>query len=97
MKIACLQFAPQVGDTNNNLNRADSVLNRANPEDLQELDLLVLPELSFSGKWPNYTWSILGVELVQRLSSSANFGQPLVAYPPASLVNPSDIRSRMQF
>ncbi|KAK6065467.1 carbon-nitrogen family protein [Seiridium cupressi] len=46
MRIACLQFAPQVGDINNNLNRADAVLSRANPDDL---DLLVLPELAFSG------------------------------------------------
>ncbi|KAJ0372588.1 hypothetical protein COL154_000321 [Colletotrichum chrysophilum] len=60
MRIACLQFAPQVGDVDNNLNRADSVLSKANPEDL---DLLVLPELAFSvagypekadvsGSWP---------------------------------------------
>jgi protein N-terminal amidase len=48
MRIACLQFAPQVGDVDNNLNRADAVLNRANPEDL---DLLVLPELAFSGEY----------------------------------------------
>ncbi|KAJ4167849.1 hypothetical protein NW754_011665 [Fusarium falciforme] len=46
MRIGCLQFAPQVGDVDNNLNRADAVLSRANPEDL---DLLVLPELAFSG------------------------------------------------
>ncbi|RYP61359.1 hypothetical protein DL770_009807 [Monosporascus sp. CRB-9-2] len=46
MRIGCLQFAPQVGDVDNNLNRADAVLNRADPEDL---DLLVLPELAFSG------------------------------------------------
>lgn len=46
MRIACLQFAPQVGDVDNNLNRADAVLSRADPEDL---DLLVLPELAFSG------------------------------------------------
>ncbi|GAB0136590.1 hypothetical protein EsDP_00004887 [Epichloe bromicola] len=46
MRIACLQFAPQVGDVNNNLNRADSVLSKAN---LDDLDLLVLPELAFSG------------------------------------------------
>lgn len=46
MRIACLQFAPQVGDVDNNLNRADAVLSRANPEDL---DLLVLPELAFTG------------------------------------------------
>ncbi|KAM0332962.1 hypothetical protein ACHAQA_001618 [Verticillium albo-atrum] len=46
MRIGCLQFAPQVGDLDNNLNRADAVLSRANPEDL---DLLVLPELAFTG------------------------------------------------
>ncbi|RYP70644.1 hypothetical protein DL769_004890 [Monosporascus sp. CRB-8-3] len=46
MRIACLQFAPQVGDIHNNLNRADAVLSKANPEDL---DLLVLPELAFTG------------------------------------------------
>jgi protein N-terminal amidase len=48
MRIGCLQFAPQVGDVDNNLNRADSVLSKANPEDL---DLLVLPELAFSGEF----------------------------------------------
>ncbi|CEJ80994.1 Putative Carbon-nitrogen family protein [[Torrubiella] hemipterigena] len=46
MRIACLQFAPQVGDIENNLNRADAVLQKANTEDL---DLLVLPELAFTG------------------------------------------------
>ncbi|KAG6356976.1 hypothetical protein INS49_014852 [Diaporthe citri] len=61
MRIACLQFAPQVGDVDNNLNRAvglplleqsidsDSVLSKADPNDLEDLDLLVLPELAFSG------------------------------------------------
>lgn len=48
MRIGCLQFAPQVGDVDNNLNRADAVLSRANPDDL---DVLVLPELAFSGKY----------------------------------------------
>jgi hypothetical protein len=47
MRIGCLQFAPQVGDTDNNLSRADAVLSRADPE---ALDLLVLPEMAFSGK-----------------------------------------------
>ncbi|EPE02927.1 carbon-nitrogen hydrolase [Ophiostoma piceae UAMH 11346] len=47
MKIACLQFAPLVGDKNNNLNRADAVLNKA--VDVENLDLLVLPEMAFSG------------------------------------------------
>lgn len=51
MRIACLQFAPQVGDVGNNLNRADAVLNRADPDDLEGLDLLVLPELAFTGEY----------------------------------------------
>ncbi|KAK8029985.1 hypothetical protein PG993_011276 [Apiospora rasikravindrae] len=46
MKIGCLQFAPQVGDVDNNLSRADKILSQANPEGL---DLLILPELAFSG------------------------------------------------
>ncbi|KAM3507626.1 hypothetical protein MY11210_007076 [Beauveria gryllotalpidicola] len=46
MRIGCLQFAPKVGDVDNNLNRADAVLSRA---DVDELDLLVLPELAFTG------------------------------------------------
>lgn len=47
MRIACLQFAPKLGDVDNNLNRADAVLSKANPADI---DLLVLPELAFTGK-----------------------------------------------
>ncbi|KAI0913270.1 carbon-nitrogen hydrolase [Ustulina deusta] len=46
MRIGCLQFAPQVGDIDNNLSRADAVLSKASPENL---DLLVLPELAFTG------------------------------------------------
>ncbi|KAL2278089.1 hypothetical protein FJTKL_14915 [Diaporthe vaccinii] len=49
MRIGCLQFAPQVGDVDNNLNRADAVLSKANPDDLDSLDLLVVPEMAFSG------------------------------------------------
>ncbi|KAH6636828.1 carbon-nitrogen hydrolase [Chaetomium tenue] len=49
MKIACLQFDSQVGDVDDNLNRADAVLDKIDPEDLDSLDLLVLPELAFSG------------------------------------------------
>ncbi|SPN99938.1 related to amino-terminal amidase [Cephalotrichum gorgonifer] len=46
MRIGCLQFAPVRGDVNNNLSRADAVLLKDNPEDL---DVLVLPELAFTG------------------------------------------------
>ncbi|KAL2160584.1 hypothetical protein VTH06DRAFT_1272 [Thermothelomyces fergusii] len=49
MKIACLQFSPQVGDVDENLNRADAVLARVDPAELDSLDLLVLPELAFTG------------------------------------------------
>lgn len=49
MKIACLQFAPVLGDVDNNLTRADAVLAKANLQ-AGDLDLLVLPELAFSGK-----------------------------------------------
>jgi predicted amidohydrolase len=47
MKIGCLQFAPGVGDVENNINRADAILEKA---DVDNLDLLVLPEMSFPGK-----------------------------------------------
>ena len=49
MRIACLQFAPQVGRVSDNIARADAILSEADPDDLDGLDLLVLPELAFSG------------------------------------------------
>lgn len=52
MKIGCLQFSPQVGDVSNNLTRADAVLSKADPRELEGLDLLVLPEMAFSGEQP---------------------------------------------
>lgn len=50
MRIGCLQFAPQVGDVEGNLSRADAALSRADPDDLDSLDLLVVPEMAFSGR-----------------------------------------------
>ncbi|KUI65045.1 Protein N-terminal amidase [Cytospora mali] len=49
MRIACLQFAPRSGDVDRNLIRADLVIARAGPDILDGVDLLVLPELAFSG------------------------------------------------
>ena len=46
MRIGCLQFAPVTGDVENNLNRADAIMSKAK---VDELDLLVLPEMAFSG------------------------------------------------
>lgn len=49
MRIGCLQFSPQMAAIDDNLNRADAVLNRANPDDLADLDILVLPAMAFTG------------------------------------------------
>ncbi|TAQ86292.1 hypothetical protein B7494_g5393 [Chlorociboria aeruginascens] len=46
LMAALKKYGIEVGDVDNNLNRADAVLSKANPKDL---DLLVLPELAFSG------------------------------------------------
>ena len=46
MRIACLQFGPELGQFWPNIDRANAILERSDP---QELDLLVLPELAFAG------------------------------------------------
>lgn len=46
MRIACLQFAPVKGDVDKNQIRADGVLAKG---DTEGLDLLVLPEMAFTG------------------------------------------------
>jgi predicted amidohydrolase len=55
------KFAPQVGDVDNNLNRADAVLSKANP---QNLDILILPELAFSGMFES--WIVLDNDRTER-------------------------------
>ena len=47
MRIACLQFAPSLGKTSQNIQRAEALLQNAAPQDL---DLLILPELAFTGE-----------------------------------------------
>ena len=50
MRIATLQFNPQVGQVAANFSRAESLLMREERESvLRDLDLLVLPELAFTG------------------------------------------------
>lgn len=46
MRIACLQFAPEIGKVKENIACVDSILEDASTENL---DLLVLPELAFTG------------------------------------------------
>ena len=60
MRIACLQFAPKLGDVDNNLTRADAVLSKARPENL---DLLVLPELAFTGECCGAAFRALPLQL----------------------------------
>ncbi|KAL8407581.1 hypothetical protein RB594_006419 [Gaeumannomyces avenae] len=49
MRIGCLQFAAKKGDIDWNLKRADSVLAKADPAALDHVDLIVCPELAFTG------------------------------------------------
>lgn len=55
MRIATLQFAPRLGKVESNIRRADELLNAAtkrfNGGDKRSLDLLVLPEMAFSGMY----------------------------------------------
>ena len=46
MRIACLQFNPELGRLPENIARANALLQVASP---RNIDLLVLPELAFTG------------------------------------------------
>ena len=46
MRIACLQFNAELGKLPENITHADTLLQAASPQDI---DLLVLPELAFTG------------------------------------------------
>lgn len=46
MRLSCLQFSPQLGKVKENMARVDTLLETVAP---QSLDILVLPELAFSG------------------------------------------------
>ena len=46
MRIGCLQFAPKLGQVEENIRKADFLLEGTSAT---ELDLLVLPEMAFSG------------------------------------------------
>jgi len=52
MRVATLQFAPVMGEVEANIAWADALIARAGLEDGEgKVDLLVLPELAFSGGW----------------------------------------------
>ncbi|KAH6607340.1 hypothetical protein Trco_003653, partial [Trichoderma cornu-damae] len=82
MRIGCLQFAPQVGDVDNNLNRADAVLSRANPEGLDLLSLHdISPFLEPSGSGISSLWA--------RTTALRYNCAVLVGYPEKVDVSPS--------
>ena len=50
MRIATLQFAPKVGEVDQNIKRADALLRQAQENGgLRDLDVLILPEMALSG------------------------------------------------
>ena len=49
MRIATLQFDPTLGEVESNIEKADMLL-FCHKDRLENLDLLVLPELAFAGK-----------------------------------------------
>lgn len=71
MRIACLQFAPHVADVENNLSKADEILNQVDAESL-EIDLLVLPELAFTGT-PTLRSTVLFICSVGFLTYDASY------------------------
>ena len=59
MRIATLQFAPRLGKVESNIRRADELLNAGMKRfnaggGRRSLDLLVLPEMAFSGTFTLY-------------------------------------------
>lgn len=52
MKIATLQYDPRIGQVAANFSKAESLLMREERAGaLQGIDLLVLPEMAFTGQW----------------------------------------------
>ena len=52
MRIALLQFNPELGKPTQNIARSNALLQAASPQDV---DLLVLPELAFTGNISSLT------------------------------------------
>ncbi len=51
MRVACLQFSPKLGKVQENIDRANGLLNGTLTG---HLDILVLPELAFSGSYSTF-------------------------------------------
>lgn len=66
MRVACLQFGPELGKVKENMEKADAILARTRlPADL---DWLVLPEMAFSGmKFDVVYYEVTGFEFLVSL------------------------------
>lgn len=74
MRIATLQFSPRLGEVAANFSRAESLLMREEREGmLENLDLLVLPELAFAGNNPS-------IKIDQRTPVASRAQQRLALY-----------------
>lgn len=85
MRIAALQFTPRLGKVDANIRRADEVLAKAMKrfDAKKPLDLLVLPEMAFSGMYtfPHWKWP-LSASCFVILRSDTLFLQTLRRYVP---------------
>ncbi|MCJ1239804.1 Carbon-nitrogen hydrolase [Varicellaria rhodocarpa] len=79
MRIACLQFNPKLGQVASNISHADNLLAQV---DLEKLDLLVLPELAFTG----YNYSSLS-SILPYLEPTASGASTKWAFSTASRLN----------
>ncbi|KAI4204446.1 MAG: hypothetical protein LQ350_001203 [Teloschistes chrysophthalmus] len=78
MRIATLQFAPKIGCVEENIARADSLL-ASSTTPLDNLDLLVLPELAFTASHilsSNTTLLVLSTAWLTNLPSSVLRSDP---------------------
>lgn len=79
MRIACLQLAPELGKPTENILRANTLLEATSPQDL---DLLVLPELAFSGHFPIHLPPAPHTNHVQATTTPPSSPSSLTSNPP---------------
>lgn len=75
----CPQFNPQLGNIAHNLKRAETIISRAAPVDI---DLLILPEMAFSGAFLLVVTDLLLFPLA-RIIYYVSCKMKCTAYPPS--------------
>lgn len=69
MRVACLQFSTQLGRVEDNIARANALLEESS---ISNIDLLILPELAFTGAFSSQDMMIKSIDrgLLQATISS---------------------------